>query len=72
MKKDKMVVCFEFENGHFKVVDYDEIRRIAKEYGLDKYEILNEICEGIQAESYTIMSSRLLDIGVKEGLIAKN
>lgn len=57
----KMLVCFEYENGKTTMADYNELKDVAERHNIDVDEFITNIGKSIRAESYTIISSRLLD-----------
>lgn len=61
MKEWKLLVVFDYANGEHTMAEYDKLNDIAEKYNKDFDELLSDLAKSLGAESYTIMSSRLLD-----------
>ena len=61
MEEYKLLVVFDYANGEHTMTDYNELEDLAKRLNRDFDDLLSNLAKGLGAESYTIMSSRLLD-----------
>lgn len=61
MKEYKLLVVFDYAIGEPTMAEYDKLNDIAKKYNKDIDDLLMDMTHSLGAESYTIMSSRLLD-----------
>ena len=61
MEEYKLLVVFDYANGEHTITDYNELEELAKLYNRDFYDLLSDLAKSLKAESYTIMSSRLLE-----------
>lgn len=60
MEEWKLLVVFDFDNGEHMMAEYDKLNDIAKKHNKDIDDLLMDITRSLKAESYTLMSSRLL------------
>ena len=61
MEEYKLLVVFDYANGEHTMAEYDKLNDIAEKYNKDIDDLLMDMTKSLGAESYTIMSSRLLD-----------
>lgn len=60
MEEYKLLVVFDYANGEHTMTDYNELEDLAKRLNRDFDDLLSNLAKSLGAESYTIMSSRLL------------
>lgn len=61
MEEYKLLVVFDYANGEHAMAEYDKLNDIATRYNKDIDDLLTDMTKDLGAESYTIMSSRLLE-----------